>query len=157
MEWDIIYGHGVLYANAAAAEEARVPGSDVVWAGHRKVTDFYLLSRAGARKLASSGFRECVFPVDDFLPAVHARSSHPRRDVARLACVRALREGPGGGLVAFAVARDAVRCKSACRTAGSASKSTACLIGDLGAQIDPHPDPDPDLEPNSGGHEPTPR
>jgi hypothetical protein len=65
-----------------------MPGTECVWAGHRKVTDCYLLTAAGARKLAGCGFRDCVLPVDDFLPAVHVASTHPRADVMALPCVR---------------------------------------------------------------------
>ena len=59
-----------------------------MFAGHRKVTDCYLITAAGARKLAGCGFRESVLPVDDFLPAVHVASTHPRADVMALPCVR---------------------------------------------------------------------
>ena len=65
-----------------------MPGTECVFAGHRKVTDCYLITAAGARKLAGCGFRESVLPVDDFLPAVHVASTHPRADVMALPCVR---------------------------------------------------------------------
>jgi hypothetical protein len=46
-----------------------------------------------------------------------------------------LREGADGGLVALALAPGASRCGSACKTAGSASKHSPCLLGDMGAQV----------------------
>jgi hypothetical protein len=140
VRWEVLYGHGTLYSHRA---EARVPGTECVWAGHRKVTDFYLITGLGARKLAGCGFRRSVLPVDDFLPAVQVASTHPRPDVMALACVRAVRDGGDGGLLALALAPGAERCASACKTAGSASKHTPCLLGDLGAQVEDDARDDP--------------
>ena len=55
--------------------------------------------------------------------------------VFRYHCAAQIREGADGGLVALALAPRASRCGSACKTAGSASKHTPCLLGDMGAQV----------------------
>ena len=42
------------------------------------------------QKIASSGFRDCLFAIDDFLPALYGR--HPRADVEVLPCVQKVRK-----------------------------------------------------------------
>eukprot|EP00967_Tisochrysis_lutea_P154217 scaffold305889_cov36-Tisochrysis_lutea.AAC.1 len=87
IDWDLIYLHSAKYGRRG--EPFVHPSSALRVAGHRKVCHAYLLSQRGASKLAASGFRDCLFPVDDFLPALHA--GHPREDIMALPCVRRAR------------------------------------------------------------------
>lgn len=80
--WDLIYVRASLYSRQPEEPLApEVPGSSLLWARHRKVTDAYCLSRRGIARIAGSGFRESLFAFDDFLPALH--SDHPRRAAGR--------------------------------------------------------------------------
>eukprot|EP00873_Tetraselmis_striata_P005875 jgi/Tetstr1/426139/TSEL_016467.t1 len=127
--WDIIMCHSTLYDRAA---ETPAVGTTLVWAGHRKLTDFYVLSRRGAERLARCGFRECIMPVDDFLPAAFRSAVHPRPDVMRQDCVAQLRAS-GGGLAALAFPVNLSR--NLAKVTGSASIATPCILGDHGAQV----------------------
>jgi hypothetical protein len=97
--WDLIYLHSSHYGRRP--ELAVHPSSSLRHAGHRKVCHAYALSRSGAAKLARSGFRASVFPVDDFLPCLHG-DGHPRDDLMALPCVRAARGEAEAGLQASA-------------------------------------------------------
>ncbi|CAE7719662.1 CERCAM, partial [Symbiodinium sp. CCMP2456] len=79
--WDLVYLHSSLYSKS---EEPKLEGCNLLFAGHRKWAGAYALSRRGLQKLTSSGYENCIFPVDDFLPALH--SFHPRPDVRELPC-----------------------------------------------------------------------
>jgi len=124
-EWDLIYGHSTKYDKAP---EAAMPGCALLHASHRKLTDFYILSSAGIRKLLTSGFRNCILPIDDFLPALFRTGVHPRPDVMALGCVRYVRE-ICGGLAAYTVSPDVVLSINEARRLGSASAETPCILG----------------------------
>ncbi len=101
----------------------------------------YALSARGAAKLARSGFREAVFPVDDFLPALHA--GHPRPDLMSLRCVRAARGEGADAFVALTFVDDAGLVCPPERAAGAALDSdskagsgSSVLLGDTGVQTD---------------------
>mmetsp|Transcript_16053 Transcript_16053/g.20562 ORF Transcript_16053/g.20562 Transcript_16053/m.20562 type:complete len:402 (-) Transcript_16053:1847-3052(-) len=81
--WDLIFLHSVKYE---PVEEKPGPSPNLKIAVHRKITDAYCLSLAAAEKISNSGFRQCLFPFDDFLPALF--SHHPRPDIRRLDCVK---------------------------------------------------------------------
>ncbi|CAJ1381728.1 unnamed protein product [Effrenium voratum] len=123
-QWDLIYLHSALYSKA---QEPEVPGCELLLAGHRKWAGAYALSSRGLKKLVASGYDQCIFPVDDFLPALH--SFHPRPDIRDLPCVGALRnmvnpktwvssKGQPSGIAP-----------------GSVSKFSTVLLGDLGATM----------------------
>lgn len=95
IEWDLIYLRSSKYS---LAEEISVPGTILTRAGHRKCVDAYAVSKAGATKIAQCGFRDSLFPIDDFIPALH--SFYPRADIRSLPCVRVITDN--GGLAAFA-------------------------------------------------------
>jgi len=129
--WDLIYLRASLYSKTPERPLAElVPGSRLFWAGHRKVTDAYCLSRRGIARIASSGFRECLFAFDDFLPSLH--SEHPRRDVMLLPPVLEAR-GRGEGRFVGLSFGDAVLSEVA-RTASETNLSP-CILGDHGAQL----------------------
>eukprot|EP00439_Symbiodinium_sp_Y106_P024216 s2911_g2.t4 len=124
VSWDLVYLHSSLYSKG---EEPKLEGCNLLFAGHRKWAGAYALSGRGLEKLTSSGYENCIFPVDDFLPALH--SFHPRPDVRELPCVRdlssdfiALTFPDGSGVVEVA-------------DRGSVSKYSAVILGDLGALL----------------------
>eukprot|EP00435_Cladocopium_sp_Y103_P010641 s1373_g2.t1 len=123
--WDLIYLHSALYSKS---EEPLVPTSPsrLRFAGHRKWAGAYALSRRGLEKLTSSGYDECIFPVDDFLPALH--SFHPRPDIRSLPCV-----DMDGTFVALTFPPEAPLIQVEDR--GSVSKFSTVILGDLGASI----------------------
>ncbi len=82
-EWDLIFLRSTKYSTSS---EALVAGTNLRYSGHRKCLDAYVLSRSGAEKIATSRFEKCIFPVDEFIPALF--SFHPRPDVRALDCVR---------------------------------------------------------------------
>jgi len=138
--WDLIYLHTADYGRRP--EPAVHPSSRLRVAGHRKVCHAYVLSSRGAAKLATSGFRECLFPVDDFLPALHA--GHPREDIMMLPCVRRARgdaaavgeeasgAAPGAGFVALTFEDDAglLECPALAASAGGPLHPRAMLDSD---------------------------
>ncbi|CAE7234127.1 Cercam [Symbiodinium sp. CCMP2592] len=124
VSWDLVYLHSSLYSKG---EEPKLEGCNLLFAGHRKWAGAYALSRRGLEKLTSSGYENCIFPVDDFLPALH--SFHPRPDVRDLPCVQGLSSDfialtfpDGSGVVQVA-------------DRGSVSKYSAVILGDLGALL----------------------
>lgn len=158
VRWDLIYlGGSALYSKGVEPAVTGAPDSCLRVAGHRKVCMAYALSADGARKLATCGFRESVFPVDDLLPALHSR--HPRADVMALACVRAARwTGDGGskgedgeaedegggdeteesGFVALTFPDDAglVRTRQGAGSDSKAGSGSVPLLGDCGVAVD---------------------
>ncbi|CAJ1381719.1 unnamed protein product [Effrenium voratum] len=122
-QWDLIYLHSALYSKA---QEPEVPGCELLLAGHRKWAGAYALSSRGLKKLVASGYDQCIFPVDDFLPALH--SFHPRPDIRDLPCVRAV-----DGFVALTVPDTQKLVEVEDR--GSVSKFSTVLLGDLGATM----------------------
>ena len=77
---DLIYLHSANYC--PGLDEPLVLDADTFSlrsATHRKLTTAYALSRRGVETLAGCGFRESVFSVDDFLPALYG-AGHPRPD-----------------------------------------------------------------------------
>ncbi|CAL1128328.1 unnamed protein product [Cladocopium goreaui] len=123
--WDLIYLHSALYSKS---EEPLVqPGlSRLCLAGHRKWAGAYALSRRGLEKLTKSGYDTCIFPVDDFLPALH--SFHPRPDIRSLPCV-----DTDTTFVALTFPQEAALIQVEDR--GSVSKFSTVILGDLGASI----------------------
>ena len=120
----------------AGADAASLPPLILVKAGHRKVCAAYALSRRGARKIATSGYRECLFPIDDFLPALH--STHPRVDVMVLDCVLKARGGDGG-FAAFAFPDNSLAPLRADATNGklvSDNNCSPCVLGDHGFETE---------------------
>jgi len=155
VRWDLIYlGGSALYSKGVEPAVAGAPDSCLRVAGHRKVCMAYALSADGARKLATCGYRGCILPVDDLLPALHSR--HPRADVMALACVAAARrrddgsgEGEGddgeaedsseeSGFVALTFPDDAglVRTRQGAGSDSKAGSGSAPLLGDCGVAVD---------------------
>mmetsp|Transcript_124582 Transcript_124582/g.242669 ORF Transcript_124582/g.242669 Transcript_124582/m.242669 type:complete len:169 (+) Transcript_124582:2-508(+) len=85
--WDLIYIRSDKYD--LCEEPLFVEGSSLLLASHRKATDAYALSREGMEKISASGFGDCLFAIEDFLPALY--SQHPRVDVEALHCVEKVR------------------------------------------------------------------
>ena len=83
--------------------EIPLEGTRLFHASHRKCTDAYAISLRGCKKLADSGFRECIHSIDDFMPAVFA--GHPRLDIDRLECVQTAR---AEGFACFTFSDDAM-------------------------------------------------
>ena len=92
VSWDLIYLHSANYGRRAEVAVDHHPDSVLRYAGHRRVTHAYALSRAGIARIATCGYREATFPFDDFLSCLHA--GHPRPDIMALPCVRAARGEP---------------------------------------------------------------
>merc|ERR1712232_741249 len=80
----MIYLHLARYSKAMEFPVDDAP--ELLFAGHRKWAGAYALSQRGLARPNSSGYRDSIFPVDDFLPALH--SFHPRPDVRDLPCVQ---------------------------------------------------------------------
>jgi GR25 family glycosyltransferase involved in LPS biosynthesis len=127
IDWDLIYLRSVKYD---LRPEQRVEGTRLVRAAHRKCVDAYVVSARGAKKIAEAGLRDSMFPIDDFLPALHAH--HPRPDVRRLPCVTAVTEGMGG-LVAFAFPEGDFVCEL--EATDSDNNSSPCVVGDHGCEV----------------------
>lgn len=136
VEWDLIYLSSTKYdlydESPAIALYGQLGLEECVLlqASHRKVCAAYALSRQGALKIAKSGFRHCLFPYDDFLPALH--SKHPRPDVMALPCVLS-----AGDFKAFTFPDDAgICCLSEEAAAVSDNNLSPCVIGDHGARVE---------------------
>lgn len=129
--WDLIYLRASLYSKLPEDPlSSEVPGSRLFRARHRKVTDAYCLSRRGMERISRSGFRECLFAFDDFLPALH--SEHPRKDVMALECVANARCDAEGGFVGLSFGEEVL-----CETARTASETnlSPCILGDHGTEL----------------------
>jgi len=120
--WDLILLHSVKY-DLIPEQESRVDGLFI--AGHRKVTDAYCMSLRGAQKICRSGYRYCLFPFDDFLPALY--SHHPRKDLALLPCIANIKE-----FKAYTFPDDANMSIISEESLVSGNNVSPCLFGDHG-------------------------
>lgn len=77
-DWDVLY-LGRVRAPGGVGEDGRRVSARTVRAGFSYATHGYVLSAAGARKLANGGLERCVMPLDEWLPATYA--CHPRADL----------------------------------------------------------------------------
>lgn len=126
--WDLIYLLSAHYGLRGSEETVPVEGSVLRLSGHRKLTTAYLVSRRGMEKIAESGFRQEIFAIDDFLPALYC--DHPRPDVRRLPSVEAVR---ARSFVALAFP-DSVPLGTIART-GSDTNHSRCVLGDGGPEV----------------------
>lgn len=76
-DWELFY-----LGRIAQERDQQFLGCQVVIPGFSYQSHAYLLSRTGIEKLNFSGFRNWLFPVDEFLPALYCR--HPREDIRNL-------------------------------------------------------------------------
>jgi len=127
--WDLIYIRSKKYD--WCDEPLFVEGSSLLLASHRKATDAYAVSRQGMEKISGSGFRDCLFALEDFLPALYSR--HPRIDIEGLPCVEKVR---AQGFVALCFPRtedgDNEFCRNLCLLSETHATRSLPLIGDAG-------------------------